>query len=233
MLEVEKIDTYYGLSHVIQGVSLEVYKGETVALLGRNGVGKTTTLKSIMGINAPKKGRIIFQGEDITGLPPYMVSLRGVGYSPDDRRIFPDLSAYENLMLPTYLHKKRKSHWTVEKVEDIFAPLKALMDRKGQVLSGGEQRMLSVGRALMQNPDLLLLDEPSEGLSPLMVQLLLEAIDRISKEGVTTLVADQNLNFANGVADRAYILDKGSVVYSNSMKALWEDKETAKSFLAV
>lgn len=233
ILKVDGIDTYYGMSHILRNVSLEVGRGETVALLGRNGVGKTTTLRSIMGITPPKRGSIRFRGEDITGFPPYRVCSRGVGYTPDDRRIFPNLTTLQNLMLPTQVQKKRNRVWTVEKVEEIFPPLKDLRHRRGRFLSGGEQKMLSIGRALMVDPDLLILDEPSEGLSPMIVSLLLEAIVQIRKEGTTTLLADQNLNFAYMVADRAYILDKGTVAHTDSLEALWTDKETVKRYLAV
>jgi branched-chain amino acid transport system ATP-binding protein len=233
LLKLEEIDTFYGLSHVLHNVSLEVRKGETVALLGRNGVGKTTTLRTIMGINPPKRGAIKFKGENIGGLPPYNICGRGIGYTPDDRRIFPNLTAMQNLNLPTQVQKKRERHWTVEKVEVIFPPLKELRDRKGRFLSGGEQKMLSIGRALMVDPDLLILDEPSEGLSPLIIGLLLDALAKITEEGVTTLLADQNLNFAHNIADRAYILDKGAIAYTGTMDALWEDEETVKRYLSV
>lgn len=233
LLRVEEIDTYYGLSHVLHSISLEVRKGETVALLGRNGVGKTTTLRSIMGITPPKRGSIRFRGENIEGCPPYSVCARGVGYTPDDRGIFANLTTLQNLMLPTQVIKKQERHWSIDKIEDIFPPLKELRNRKAGFLSGGEQKMLSIGRALMVDPELLILDEPSEGLSPLVVGLLLEALARIMEEGVTTLLADQNLNFAHAIADRAYIIDKGTIAYTGNIEALWEDEKTVKRYLAV
>lgn len=233
LLKVEGINTYYGLSHTLHNVSFEVRRGETVTLLGRNGVGKTTTLRTVMGINPARQGSVRLRGQDITRLPPYLISSLGVGYAPDDRRIFPTLSTLENLMMPANVHKKPNSHWTIEKVEEVFPQLKKLRDRKGRFLSGGEQKMLSIGRALMLDPVLLLLDEPSEGLSPLVAQSLLEAINEINKEGVTTLVADQNINFAYEIGDRAYILDKGAIAYSGSLEALREDKDTIKKYLTV
>jgi len=233
ILEVKEIDTFYGLSQALHSVSLKVHKGEAVALLGRNGVGKTTTLRCIMGLNPPRRGSIRFCGEEISRYPSYSIASRGIGYVPDDRRIFPNLSTLENLMLPAQVRWIRKGHWTVDKVAQIFPQLAKIMDRKGRFLSGGEQKMLSIGRALMGDPSLLLLDEPSEGLSPLVLKMLLEALDRIREEGLTTLVADQNVNFAHAVADRAYILDKGAIAYDGAMEELWADKEVLKTYLAV
>jgi len=233
ILALEEINTYYGLSQALHNVSIEVRQGESVALLGRNGVGKTTTLRSIMGLTPPKSGSIRFHGEEISKYSPYVIASRGVGYVPDDRRIIPNLTALENLMLAAQVKKIHNGRWTVEKVEAIFPQLGKLRNRKGRFLSGGEQKMLSIGRALRGDPSLLLLDEPSEGLSPLVVRMLLEALVRIREEGVTILVADQNVNFAKGISDRAFILDKGAIVYSGWMEELWADKEVLKAYLAV
>jgi branched-chain amino acid transport system ATP-binding protein len=233
ILEVNGIDTFYGLSQALHNVTMEVHEGEAVALLGRNGVGKTTTLRSIMGLTPPKKGSIRLCDEEISKCPPYGIARKGVGYVPDDRRIIPNLTTRENLMIAAEIKGKRNGSWTFEKVEEIFPQLRKLSNRKGGVLSGGEQKMLSIGRALMGDPSLLLLDEPSEGLSPAVIGMLLEALLRIRQEGVTILLADQNINFARLVADRAYILEKGAVVYSGEMEDLWKDDVKLKEYLAV
>jgi branched-chain amino acid transport system ATP-binding protein len=190
ILNIDQINTFYGQSHVLQGVSLSIHKGEVVSLLGRNGVGKTTTLRSIMGLTPPRSGKILLHNVDIVGKPPFQIAQMGIGYMPDDRRIFPDLTLYENLELARRLSKRAKVSWTFEKIYDLFPVFVELKERKGTQLSGGEQKMLAIGRALMKNPDLLLLDEPSEGLAPLIVQNLVEVIARIRSEGVTILLAD-------------------------------------------
>jgi len=190
ILKVDQIDTFYGQSHVLQGISLSINEGEVVSLLGRNGVGKTTTLRSIMGLTPPRSGKILLHNVDIVGKPPFQIAKMGIGYMPDDRRIFPDLTLYENLELARRLSKRAKVSWTFEKIYDLFPVFVELKERKGTQLSGGEQKMLAIGRALMKNPDLLLLDEASEGLAPLVVQNLAEVIGRIQSEGVTILLAD-------------------------------------------
>ena len=233
ILDVDRIDTFYGQSHVLQGVSLSIQEREVVCLLGRNGVGKTTTLRSIMGLTPARAGKIFFNGMDITKNPPFRIAQRGIGYMPDDRRIFPDLTLYENLDLARRLSKREKNQWTFEKVYDLFPVFVDLKERKGHQLSGGEQKMLAIGRALMKNPDLLLLDEPSEGLAPLIVQNLTEIVDRIRGVGVTILLADQNLKFCRKTSDRGYILERGTVQYQGVMEEIWQNEEIVKKYLVV
>ncbi|OGP72612.1 MAG: ABC transporter ATP-binding protein [Deltaproteobacteria bacterium RBG_16_49_23] len=233
LLHIDRINTFYGQSHVLQDVSLGIDEKKVVCLLGRNGVGKTTTLRSIMGLTPPRSGSILFNGREIVGKPPFRIAQLGIGYVPDDRRIFPDLTLYENLELARRLSKKGKTLWTFEKVYDLFPVFRDLRDRKGTQLSGGEQKMLAIGRALMKNPDLLLLDEPSEGLAPLIVQNLVEVIGRIRSEGVTILLADQNLKFCRRTSDRGYILEKGVVQYQSMMEEIWQNEEIVKKYLVV
>jgi branched-chain amino acid transport system ATP-binding protein len=233
VLEINQIDTFYGQSHVLQGVSLFIKEREVVCLLGRNGVGKTTTLRSIMGLTPPRSGQILLKGVDIAGKLPFQVAQMGVGYMPDDRRIFPDLTLFENLELARRLSKREKVLWTFEKIYDLFPVFVDLKERKGNQLSGGEQKMLAIGRALMKNPDLLLLDEPSEGLGPLIVKNLAEVIDRIRSGGVTILLADQNLKFCRKTSDRGYILEKGMIQYEGIMEEIWENEEIVRKYLVV
>jgi len=233
ILKVDQIDTFYGQSHVLQGISLSISEGEVVSLLGRNGVGKTTTLRSIMGLTPPRSGKILLHDVDIAGKPPFQIAKMGIGYMPDDRRIFPDLTLYENLELARRLSKRAKVSWTFEKVYHLFPVFIDLKERKGTQLSGGEQKMLAIGRALMKNPDLLLLDEPSEGLAPLIVQNLTEVIAQIRKEGVTILLADQNLKFCRKTSDRGYILEKGMVQHQGLMEEIWQNEEIVKKYLVV
>jgi branched-chain amino acid transport system ATP-binding protein len=233
ILKVDRIDTFYGQSHVLQGVSLSIREGEVVCLLGRNGVGKTTTLRSVMGLTPPRSGKIFLNDMDVTGRPPFQIANMGIGYMPDDRRIFPDLTLFENLELARRLSRKGKIRWTFEKIYDLFPAFVDLKDRKGTHLSGGEQKMLAIGRALMKNPQLLLLDEPSEGLAPLVVQNLVEVLSRIRGEGVTILLADQNLKFCRKTSERGYILEKGMVQYEGHMEEIWQDKEIVRKYLVV
>jgi branched-chain amino acid transport system ATP-binding protein len=232
MLQVKRINTYYGTSHVLQDISFEVKAGESVALLGRNGMGKTTTLRSIIGLTPPKNGSIHFQGEQIHRLPPYDIAHLGVGYIPDDLRIFPDLTCEENLEIARRVCK-RSGYWTRQKVEELFPVLADRRRQKGASLSGGEKKMLSLGRSLMMNPSLILLDEPSEGLAPMVRRRLMETIQEIRTRGMTILLADQNLKFCAKVCDRAYIIEKGSVVYEGSIDAIWSNEEVVKRYLVV
>jgi len=233
ILNIDRINTFYGQSHVLQSVSLSIHKGEVVCLLGRNGVGKTTTLRSIIGLTPPRSGRILFKGIDVAGKPPFQIAQLGIGYVPDDRRIFADLTLFENLELARRLSAKGKNLWTFEKVYDLFPVFIDLKERKGNQLSGGEQKMLAIGRALMKNPDLILLDEPSEGLAPLIVQNLAEVIGRIRSEGVTILLADQNLKFCRRTSDRGYILEKGMMQHEGIMEEIWRNEEVVKKYLVV
>ncbi|MGC1404257.1 MAG: ABC transporter ATP-binding protein [Thermodesulfobacteriota bacterium] len=232
LLQVSNIDTYYATSHILQGVSFSVAEGEVVALLGRNGVGKTTTLRSIIGLTPPKRGSIFFAGREILGQAAYTIARQGVGYMPDDLRIFPDLTTAENLEIAKKL-SKRTGYWDRNRVLDLFPKLKDLLKAKGINLSGGEKKMLGIGRALMANPSLLLLDEPSEGLAPLIVVNLIEVLGRIHQQGVTILLADQNLKFCRKVCHRGYIIEKGMIQYEGQMEEIWQDEEVIKKYLVV
>lgn len=232
LLNVKNIDTFYGTSHILQGVSFSVAEGEVVALLGRNGVGKTTTLRSIIGLTPPRQGSILFKGKEILGQPPYDIARQGVGYMPDDLRIFPDLTTEENLVIAQKL-SKRTGYWNRERVLDLFPKLKDLIRAKGMNLSGGEKKMLGIGRALMANPSLLLLDEPSEGLAPLVVANLIEVLNRIHQQGVTILLADQNLKFCRKVCHRGYIVEKGMIQHQGTMEAIWNNEEVIRKYLVV
>jgi len=233
LLEVSKIHTYYGRSHILFDVSFSVEKGEVVSLLGRNGAGKSTTFRSIIGLTPPQEGEVRFRGERISGLRPYQICRQGVGFVPEDRRCFPDLTVRENLEVAARREKEVSSPWTIERLFGLFPGLRAREKNLGSQLSGGEQQMLTIARTLMTNPDLLLLDEPSEGLAPLIVALLAEMILRIRAEGVTVLLAEQNLHFCAKVADRGYIIDKGSVKYEGKMSDLLADEEIKEKYLAV
>ncbi len=232
ILEVDDLYTAYGLSQILFGVSLTVDKGECVALLGRNGVGKTTTLRSIMGLTPPSRGRVRYNGIDITGRPAYQVAKLGMGFVPEERRIFPDLTVRQNLEVARKpAASKHDRVWTVEAVFETFPALTDLASRKGGYLSGGEQQMLTIGRTLMGNPDLLLLDEPSEGLAPLVVRDLGRQISRLKEHGLTILLCEQNAKFATKLSDRAYILEKGHVRFSGSIAALQADDEVRRQHL--
>lgn len=233
LLEVNEIITLYRQSLVLDKVSLTVNEREIVALLGRNGAGKTTTLRSIMGLTPPLKGSIKFRGLEITGRRPYEIAQLGVGYAPDDRRIFPDLSSEENLLIASRISKKNGNDWTVQRVYELFPALERVRSSKGGALSGGEQKMLAIGRGLMSNPELLLLDEPCEGLAPLVVKALAEAVAQIKQAGVTILVADQNIRFCRRIADRGYILEKGVIRYQDEMSKIWQNEEIIRKHLAV
>jgi branched-chain amino acid transport system ATP-binding protein len=228
MLEVEGIHTYYGLSHILFGVSLKVEAGQVVCLLGRNGAGKTTTLKSILGLAAPKQGRIRFKQEDVTGKEPYILVRKGIGYVPDDRRIFADLSVGENLEIAERKAREREV-WDKERVYELFPPLRRLDSRKGGLLSGGEQKMLAIGRALMGNPDFLLLDEPTEGIAPVMVRAFGQTILRLKDLGLTVLIAEQNVKFTLKLSDVGYIIDNGRICYQGTVKELIENEEVRRT----
>jgi branched-chain amino acid transport system ATP-binding protein len=232
MLAARDLVTGYGLGAVIHGVSFDVEAGEVVCLLGRNGAGKSTTLRSIMGLTPPRSGRIEFKGQEITRRQPFQVARLGIGYIPDDRRIFADLTVEENLEIVRQV-TRREGRWTMQRVYQLFPVLTELRAKFGSGLSGGEQKMLAIGRALMGNPDLLILDEPSEGLSPLMVQTLIGAIQQIRGEGVTLLIADQNVKFARRVASRGYIMEEGHVRHTGTLEELWANEQVIRRYLAV
>lgn len=233
-LEVDGLHAFYGTSHVLFGVSLAVQPGECVCLLGRNGVGKTTTLKAIMGLVPVKEGRITYNGRDLAGLPPYEIARLGLGYAPDDRLIFPDLTVRDNLEIAAKapLSSTIKT-WTTEGIYTLFPALRSLDDHAGGYLSGGEQQMLTVGRALMGNPSLLLLDEPVEGLAPVVVQELTQQVKELKSTGISILFAEQNLAFATQVADRAYIIEGGRVRFEGPLKELEDKPEIKKEYLMI
>ena len=232
LLEVSNIDTYYGISHVLQNISLSVGEGEVVALLGRNGVGKTTTLRSIIGLTPPKRGVITFLGKEVSGQPAYRIARQGVGYMPDDLRIFPDLTTDENLEIARRL-SKRTGYWNRDRVIELFPKLGDLRKARGINLSGGEKKMLGIGRALMANPRLILLDEPSEGLAPLIVANLVDVLGKIHQQGVTILLADQNLKFCRKVCHRGYIIEKGMIQHEGKMEEIWSNEEVIRKYLVV
>jgi branched-chain amino acid transport system ATP-binding protein len=234
MLEVSAINTYYGTSHILSDVSLAVNRGEIVCLLGRNGAGKTTTMRSIMGLSVPKNGSVRFNGEELRGRPPYYIARQGIGYVPDNRLIFPDLTVLQNLELGIKApHDSRTRQWTLEQIYDLFPILADRKHQSGVTLSGGEQQMLTVARTLMGNPELLLLDEPVEGLAPLVVKELGKQILKIKEMGQTILFAEQNVNFATLTADRAYVIDRGRIRYQGSIAELSADEEIKRKFLMI
>ena len=233
-LELDNVSTHYGTSHILFDVSLRVSEGEVVCLLGRNGAGKTTTIKTIMGLAKATAGRVQFGGKNIIGLPPYEISRLGIGYVPDDRLIFPDLTVRENLEIA---HKKGVStggsEWTVDSVYELFPILTELDGNLGGYLSGGEQQMLTVGRTLMGNPSLLLLDEPVEGVAPIVVQELGRQIQRLKRMGLTILLAEQNIRFATNISDRAYIIEKGRIRYDGTIADLANQHEIKEKYLMI
>lgn len=228
MLTVDHIHSFYGESHILHDVSLEVKKGKVVALLGRNGMGKTTTLHSIMGIVPPRKGKVILEGKELQSKPSYQVAKAGIGIVPQGRRIFGNLTVKENLLTT---HRPVEGGWELEKIYQLFPRLEERKTSMGGNLSGGEQQMLSIGRALMTNPDILLLDEPSEGLSPLMVREVIKIIKELKSRGISMLIVEQNLAMASELADYIYILSKGSVVFKGGTEAF--DDEVKQKYLSV
>lgn len=221
MLQVNKINTYYGLSSILEEVSLQVGDGEAVTLLGRNGAGKTTTLRSIMGLTPPKDGSVFYNGEDVTGAQPFEVARKGIAYVPETRDIFSLLTARENLDIAA----RPGSRWTADVLLKRFPLLDKIKDRKGMHLSGGEQQMLSIARALMTGPQLLLLDEPSQGLAPILVEAVMEMIRELKQENVALLLVEQNVDLALGLADRAYVLDNGAIVFEGTSKQLAKNEK--------
>jgi branched-chain amino acid transport system ATP-binding protein len=232
LLNVEAIDTAYGLSRVLFGVSLDIAAGECVSLLGRNGVGKTTTMRSVMGLTPPSRGHIVWQGRDITGWPPHRIARAGIGFVPEDRRIFAELSVRENLDVGARA-ARRRGYWTIEAVGELFPILRERRDQPGGFLSGGEQQMLTIARTLMGNPDLLLLDEPSEGLAPLVVDQLRDKIGELKAQGLTILLAEQRVDFALALADRVYVLERGAVRFSGVADELRADPALVDRLLSL
>ena len=236
LLEVQDLNTFYVTSHVLQSISLNVNEGEIVALLGRNGMGKSTTMKSIMGLVKPRSGKVIFQGKEVTGFPPFKVARAGIGYVPEERRIFPKLSVVDNLELGIKGGKlsTKADTWTVERIFDHFPKLKERAGQQGRFLSGGEQQMLTIGRALMGNPDLLLVDEPTEGLAPLMVKEVRDILEDINKKvGVSILLVELNINVALSLANRIYLMGKAHIGFSGSKEELEASPEIRAKYLEV
>jgi branched-chain amino acid transport system ATP-binding protein len=219
-LRAEGLNTYYGKSHILHGVDLEVEEGKITALLGRNGAGKTTTLRSLVGLTPPRRGRITIFGADTTHWPSYRIAASGVGYVPEGRRIFANLSVEENLKVP----RERPGPWTIERIYALFPRLGERRSNRGRQLSGGEQEMLSIGRALLLNPKLLILDEPSQGLAPLIVREVFRIVSQMRAEGISVLLVEQNARMSLEIADHAYVLDDGSIVYSGPARELAADE---------
>jgi branched-chain amino acid transport system ATP-binding protein len=231
MLDLENVNAYYGDSHILHGVSLAVNEGEVVCLLGRNGAGKTTTILTIMGYLKPRPGRIRFRGRDIAALPPYAVARLGFGFVPQERGIFPSLTVRENLTV--FARGTAGGRWTLERILELFPSLRARERNLGFQLSGGEQQMLSIARALMLNPSLLLLDEPSEGLAPLIVQDIVEVLRNLKREGLAILLVEQNLRTALAVADRHHVMNKGEICFTGSSGELEGNDFVLRNYLSV
>ena len=231
MLDLENVNAYYGDSHILHGVSLAVNEGEVVCLLGRNGAGKTTTILTIMGYLKPRPGRIRYRGRDIAALPPYAVARLGFGFVPQERGIFPSLTVRENLTV--FARGTAGGRWTLERILELFPSLRARERNLGFQLSGGEQQMLSIARALMLNPSLLLLDEPSEGLAPMIVQDIVEVLKNLKREGLAILLVEQNLRTALAVADRHHVMNKGEICFTGSSGELEGNEFVLRNYLSV
>lgn len=232
LLQIHGLDSFYGAAHILHGVDLEVPRGETVALLGRNGAGKSTLMKSVIGLVRQRRGSIRFKGAEILGLPIYRINRLGIGYVPEERRIFTNLTVRENLEVGRRTGGAAVC-WPLERVFDVFPNLKKLMDRMAGEMSGGEQQMLTVARTIMGNPELVLLDEPSEGLAPLIIEQMTEMIRRLQAEGLSILLSEQNMYFAGGVSQRAYIIERGVICFSGTMRQVMDDGVLRRSYLAV
>ena len=233
MLDVVGLDVRYGSSQVLFGLKLQVHLGETLALLGRNGAGKSTSMKAVAGVIATSAGRIQFNDKNTTGMPSHLIARAGIGFVPEDRQIFTGLSVQDNLIIAAKLGQQGEQVWTLERVYEMLPLLYPLRQRMGGLLSGGEQQMLTIGRALMGNPSLLLLDEPSEGLAPIMVQKIGDLIEYLRRQGTTIVLAEQNLHFCLGLADRAVVIDKGCDVFVGSISELNANADIKKRYLSV
>ena len=233
MLEVDALDAWYGKAQILYGVSLRVDEGECVALMGRNGAGKSTAMKTIMGLLAKRAGKVTYRGVDISHLPSHRIAQLGLGWVPEDRRIFTDLTVRENLSVGRQPPREGAPHWTEAQLFALFPNLATMTDRPGGRMSGGEQQMLTIARTLMGNPHLILLDEPSEGVAPVIVEQMAQMIVKLKREGLSILLSEQNLHFARLVADRAVVLEKGQVRYADSMQALMADDAVQRTYLSV
>jgi branched-chain amino acid transport system ATP-binding protein len=228
ILRVEDIHTYYGDAYVLQGLSLELGEGQILGLLGRNGVGKTTLVNSIVGFNRPRRGRIFFKGDDITGISSFETVRRGMGLVPQGRRVFASLSVEENLNVA-----RSKEGWTVQRVYELFPRLEERRGQRAKTLSGGEQQMLAIARGLMTNPDCLIMDEPSEGLAPIVIQAVWQAVAKLKAQGLSILLVEQNAALALQLVDHVHVMSKGRVVYSGTPKALWADEDIKARYLGI
>jgi branched-chain amino acid transport system ATP-binding protein len=231
--EVNGIHSFYGKSHILHGVSMEIDKAEIVALLGRNGVGKSTLLKSIMSLVPPQKGSVRFKGQEMMGWRPHRICRMGIGYVPEERRIFPNLTVRQNLLIGLKPDQKVENPWTVEKIYTYFPQLEQRAGQKGGHLSGGEQQMLTIGRTLMGNPEVLLVDEPTEGLAPLLVKMVVDILRGIHDDNGSILLVEQALDVCLSLAGRAYVMSKGEIVFKGTGKELQNDKEVIKKYLEV
>jgi branched-chain amino acid transport system ATP-binding protein len=229
ILDIRGIHTYYGLGHILHGLSLGVEAGEVVALLGRNGAGKTTTLRSITGLTPPRAGQVLFKGTDVVGLPPHRIARMGIALVPETRGVFSYLTAGENLDIA----RRPRSRWQVDGVLERFPTLRGLLDRKGRLLSGGEQQMLAIGRALLTGPELLLLDEPSQGLAPLVVGTVMDTIRELRRERISILLVEQNAEMALTLADRVYVIDQGTIVFEGTPERLRAAPDVTATYLGV
>jgi branched-chain amino acid transport system ATP-binding protein len=233
MLEVERVSAAYGLAQVLYELTLDVREGEVAVLLGRNGAGKSTCLKTIIGLLRPLSGTIRFEGRRIDGLEPFQIARLGIGYVPEDRRIFSDLTVMQNLEVGQEASRGRPSRWTPRRVSELFPSLGRMQNRPGARMSGGEQQMLTIARTLMGSPKAILLDEPSEGLAPLIAEQLANTVLELKREGLSVLLCEQNLYFAQRVADRAFIIERGHLRYAGMMHALAEDDEVRDKYLSI
>ena len=233
ILAADGLDVFYGASQILFGVSFAVEEGQTVALLGRNGAGKSTTFKALAGLAPPRAGSVEIRGQDVAGAKPHRIARAGIGYVPEDRQVFPEHSVEDNLTIAAKPGAGGETDWTLETVYDVFPIVRDLRHRVAGRLSGGEQQMLTIARTLMGNPEVLLLDEPSEGLAPIIVQNIGELIRRLRDMGVTVLLAEQNMHFCLGIASHAVVIDKGHIVYRDTIQALKADEDVRRRYLAV
>jgi branched-chain amino acid transport system ATP-binding protein len=233
LLKVSALDAFYGRAQILRNVSLEVGRGEVVALMGRNGAGKSTTLKSLMGMLTARRGKVEFMGRDISTLPAYKIARLGMGFVPEDRRVFGDLTVMENLDTGRQPSRDNAPHWTPDKLFRLFPNLGEMPDRPGNQMSGGEQQMLTVSRTLMGNPSLVLLDEPSEGVAPIIVEQMANMILELKREGLSILLSEQNTHFAELVSDRAYVLEKGQIRFSGTFGELAQNDAVRREYLGV
>ncbi|MFC5420562.1 ABC transporter ATP-binding protein [Bosea eneae] len=233
MLEIEGLNAYYGRAHILHGVGFSMARGEVLALMGRNGAGKSTTMKAVMGLVPPQAGRVTFEGHPIVGREPFEIARLGIGYVPEERRVFSELSVMENLSVAQRPKREGAPHWTPERLFQLFPNLGRMRDRPGGAMSGGEQQMLTIARTLMGNPKLVLLDEPSEGLAPVIVEEMAKTILALKSEGLSVLISEQNLHFAGSVADRATIIEKGLIRFTGTMDELKADEAVRAQYLSV